>query len=322
MRTGTAKDRILQVLEDGEGPLCDDCLVGPAEVSRRNYVYHVCQQLQESGDVNRRKERCVTCGKVKNVTWLDDLGKDGQGGWSHEWRFPRSRWPLEEHLSALDEGFAGYIGACGEDRIFTGPSVYFYERVVQETRDRSSPGSLMGDSSFHELVYATLTSWGMHRMGPGGAKLGPFDAFSAGLDGIIEAVGPWWGESILEIDYTEAQQVAEELGKVVEIPSLIASEAPLVTNAKTLHFLLPDLVPPIDRSYTGRFFYGPNTGRMLPGPAADRFEHMYNIFYRLADRNKETLHEVTGESYLCHGHAKGLDNAILGYVRTHEEIFD
>ena len=42
MTEGTAKQRILSLLEDHEGPLCDDCLVDPAEVSNRNYVNQVC----------------------------------------------------------------------------------------------------------------------------------------------------------------------------------------------------------------------------------------------------------------------------------------
>lgn len=95
----------------------------------------------------------------------------------------------------------------------------------------------------------------------------------------------------------------------------------MVTNAITLHFLLPDLVPPIDRSHAGRFFYGPSTGQVLPGPAAPRFEHMFRVSHRLAARNAETLRDVTGTTYLCPGHAKGLNNAIIAYVRAHDDIF-
>jgi hypothetical protein len=36
------------------------------------------------------------------------------------------------------------------------------------------------DQALVEAVYATLTSWGMHRIGPKGAKLVDFDAFKAG----------------------------------------------------------------------------------------------------------------------------------------------
>jgi hypothetical protein len=45
-----------------------------------------------------------------------------------------------------------------------------------------------------------------------------------------------------------------------ERPGISACGSPLVDNAKMLHFLLPGLVPPIDRTYTGRFFYGLHKG--------------------------------------------------------------
>ena len=53
---------------------------------------------------------------------------------------------------------------------FRGPSLYFHQRALAT---RESPSSL----PHLEYVYATLASWGMHRMGKGGSKMQPFTLF-------------------------------------------------------------------------------------------------------------------------------------------------
>lgn len=102
---------------------------------------------------------------------------------------------------------------------------------------------------------------------------------------------------------------------------LTASGAPLVANTKALHFLLPDLVPPMDRSYTGRFFFGPSKGLLMPGPASKNFEPMFSALHLLARRHADVLKASRDGSYLCMGHAKVLDNAIIGYVLSHPRLF-
>lgn len=81
-----------------------------------------------------------------------------------------------------------------------------------------------------------------------------------------------------------------------------------------LHFLLPDLVPPIDRRYTGRFFYGLNRGTQLPGGPRAVFEFVFPHFCGFARRHADAIRLATGRSYLLQGEAKVLDNVIVGYM--------
>ena len=53
---------------------------------------------------------------------------------------------------------------------FRGPSLYFHKRALATRKP-------LGSIQHLEYVYATLTSWGMHRMGKGGSKMQPFDVF-------------------------------------------------------------------------------------------------------------------------------------------------
>lgn len=238
------------------------------------------------------------------------------------WRHPRSKWPAEHHLITLDEEFERYFDVCNSRRIFSGPSVYFYARTIEFTRRAPAPAALAQNKGFHESIYATLTSWGMHRMGETvTAKLTEFEVFSKTLGRLLTSVDDLAGHSITELSDDEAVSVEKKLAPLVELAGITASDAPLVANTKTLHFILPDLVPPMDRTYTGRFFFGPNRGLLMPGPARKNFEYMFSALHKLARRHAQFLKAATGASYLCLGHAKGLDNGIIGYILTHPRHF-
>ena len=44
------------------------------------------------------------------------------------------------------------------------------------------------------------------------------------------------------------------LGTLIDTMKVVSNRARLVAGTKTLHHLLPDLVPPMDRAWTGVFF--------------------------------------------------------------------
>ena len=233
-------------------------------------------------------------------------------------RAPRSRWPAAKLLADLDREFEQSIGACAERAIFTGPSVYFYERTVNMVRSAKALRDLAGDDLFCEYAYATLTAWGMHRMGESVAtKLTDYPTFSAAVRSFLEEVEDLKGASICDLSDEEAAALTKRLAKLVEKPGITTSGAPLVANTKTMHFILPDLVPPVDRTYTCRLFYG----RMQPpGDAAEVFGAVFPLLAGLAKRHEATVKKATG-TYLCLGHAKALDNAIVGFVLNHPEHF-
>jgi hypothetical protein len=232
----------------------------------------------------------------------------------------RSRWDVHEHLAALDAGFDRWLDAFESRRIFSGPSVYFYQETVNLVRSAGSTADLRSSARLAELAYAALTSWGMHRMGGRVAtKLTEFPAFSAAVRDLVDLTADLSGRRITDLREGEIATATERLAGLVGRPGISASNAPLVANAKTLHFLLPDLVPPIDRRYTGRFFYGLNAGMGLPSGsegARTVFEAVFPHLCRLADRHRDKIRATGNDSYLCHGEAKVLDNAIVGYMLT------
>jgi hypothetical protein len=105
-------------------------------------------------------------------------------------------------------------------------------------------------------IYATLASWGMHRMGPRGAKLVGFDEFAASIGKQREKLFPLENLRMQDLTDPEAADVRAVLSDAVQAISASATDSRLVAGTKTLHHLLPDLLPPMDRRYTDGFSLG------------------------------------------------------------------
>ncbi len=128
---------------------------------------------------------------------------------------------------------------------FGGPSLYFHLRALDTRNDPCSTSHL-------EYVYATLASWGMHRMGPGGSKMQAFRKFQES----ILTLGPRIAEA-QKFNYNELDEQKWSILKGIFFGTdVMASGTKLVGNSKVMHHMLPNVVPPIDRSYTLRFLQG------------------------------------------------------------------
>lgn len=128
---------------------------------------------------------------------------------------------------------------------FRGPSLYFHQRAIETRRD---PGSL----THLEYVYATLSSWGMHRMGKGGSKMQSFETFHRSIEPLLDRL-----LEAQRFDFREMNEIKWALLKdIFKGINIMASGTSLVGNSKVMHHMLPNIVPPIDRNYTLRYLRG------------------------------------------------------------------
>ncbi|MFQ5800635.1 MAG: hypothetical protein ACE5HH_02800, partial [Candidatus Hydrothermarchaeales archaeon] len=85
---------------------------------------------------------------------------------------------MDGRVGQLVSGFDEYIEFFDKSNLFTGPSWYFHLRTMMHLRNVQLPNILFNEEDpFYELLYATLASWGMHRMGSKGAKLVEYETF-------------------------------------------------------------------------------------------------------------------------------------------------
>ena len=88
---------------------------------------------------------------------------------------------MEARVDELIERVEECLNKFDEANVFTGPSVFFHVETLRQRRSHASLRTAIIDRSLLVSIYATLTSWGMHRMGPGGAKLVAFDLFAGSI---------------------------------------------------------------------------------------------------------------------------------------------
>ncbi|HCO95547.1 MAG TPA: hypothetical protein DIU00_16630 [Phycisphaerales bacterium] len=138
-----------------------------------------------------------------------------------------------------------YHQAYYESETFRGPSLYFHQRSLETRKSKKTLTHL-------EYVYATLVSWGMHRMGNGGPKMQSFDTFRQSIELLKDKIA-----EAQNFDFREMNGHKWALLKdIFERINVMASGTTLVGNSKVMHHMLPNVVPPIDRKYTLSYLRG------------------------------------------------------------------
>lgn len=217
---------------------------------------------------------------------------------------------MEQQINALAKDFAGCLEFFDRSDLFVGPSRYFHHKVLERRASHDSIGSLLGDDLFFEFLYATLTAWGLHRMGPGNTKLRRIDEIKSSFRqqaANLEVLAPL---TITSLAPEKAGAVITKIWSVLSALRISIAEAQIVANSKALHHVLPRLVPPIDREYTFKFFYGRGN---LSVPEQDAFLEMYMAMNRLAFANQKTITSLIGKGWHTN-EAKVIDNAIVGFM--------
>lgn len=154
----------------------------------------------------------------------------------------------DTNFNFLKENYSNYLkelASIGND--FGGPSIYFHNRALEEKSK-----NFLADTHL-ENIYATLVSWGMHRMGETSTKMVNYGIFKKS---ILDQK-----ENILKLKDFKAENIAERKNEIIQELRQICfsfkvsiSNSKIVGNSKALAHILPDLIPPIDRQYTIRFF--------------------------------------------------------------------
>lgn len=216
-----------------------------------------------------------------------------------------------------------FTGSYEEFCSFGGPCVYFHDECLRAGAEEFL-------SRRHvEMLYATLTAWGMHRMGDPTktkTKLTHWERFSGSIlaeRDVLERFRRYKMIEMSEIEYAEAVLALKPTYRRLK---LSVSNATVVVNSKALFHLFPDLIPPIDRQYTVRFFtQAPERWRdrkgkfqivSLPTGLDQQFDLFRDIclrMKRLADRIEPAILEAESRDHRL-GAPKALDNAIVNYV--------
>jgi hypothetical protein len=217
-------------------------------------------------------------------------------------------------LESLVGNFSHFVRSFDARQQFSGPSVYFHIKTLGVAACHSTPVEALGDDLFFDHLYATLASWGLHRMGPGNTKLGDLEELKASFRAQAEGIERLQQLRIERLSPDEVHAVTQAAWKVMANLRVGVGETLLVANSKALHHLLPALIPPIDRNYTLEFFVGRRY--IYSGRDADYFELIYPLFHEIAVRCLSDIRECLAEPSggMNTSVTKVIDNAIVGFM--------
>ena len=144
--------------------------------------------------------------------------------------------PFEQQIADILANAETYHRAYYQAERFGGPSLHFHRRSLATRSPEVTEQHL-------EYVYATLASWGMHRMGKGGSKMQDFGTF-------CHSVAPFRGRIALAQKFNLSAMTNHDWDTIKEVfcgIRIMATETRLVGNSKVMHHMMPNVVPPIDR---------------------------------------------------------------------------
>lgn len=177
-----------------------------------------------------------------------------------------------------------------------------HRRTIELRRELGSVDAAVHDPAFLESLYATLTAWNMNQRA---AKLVDPPQFAEALQKVAPRLAPFEKDTIENVDGPSmASRLCEWMNELDTSPVMNR----VVTATKTLHHLLPDLVPPMDRAYTRVFFHW-HMQQFQNNPKGFLLD-TYPRFVRIAKTVKPA--RFVGDGWRT-SRTKLLDNAIVAY---------
>ncbi len=184
-----------------------------------------------------------------------------------------------------------------------------HRRTVARRRTHDTVREALADDELLEMLYATLKKWGI---GVRASRLVPLDAFRGELRCYVSELEVLDGQ-LIEDAAVDVQVAADALWKLIAVLEVVENKAKIVACTKTLHHLLPDLVPPMDRAWTGLFFDWSVADFQYDQETI--FKQGFSELARVAQTTRPS--RLVGEGWrTCP--AKIMDNAIIGYCLAHD----
>ncbi len=156
---------------------------------------------------------------------------------------------IKARTAKLIGGFESYVQAYDDHVPFTGEQLTSHRRTTDLRRRAGSVSAAVEDPEFVTSLRKTLLAWGVGRRA---SRLVPEAEFAAALQAVaphLKALEPLTinGRSL-------PHDMADVLWQIIESLGVVMNKAKVVAGTKTLHHMLPELVPPMDRAWTGFFF--------------------------------------------------------------------
>jgi hypothetical protein len=215
---------------------------------------------------------------------------------------------LRRRVTEVTVRFDELVGLYDQEVPFRRSGQYeFHRRTIDRRRALGSASAAIEDAVFVASLYGTLQKWGIGRRA---SRLVPLEDFGKRLQFCGSALADLDGLSI-EDDALDVGGVTAQIETLINRLGIVENKSLIVAGTKTLHHILPDLVPPMDRRWTGEFF------GWLPTDPQKRQTAILAIAYRafaeIAQAAKPS--RLVGAGWRT-SLTKLLDNGVIAYCMT------
>jgi hypothetical protein len=194
----------------------------------------------------------------------------------------------------------------------SGHDLSSYLKIINAHRSVRNISQLIENDDFIRTIYETLKLWNMNQQG---AVLQPYEIIKESIFNCQEYLNEIYGIQLNAISVKELSNLKDTLFLLFRDLKIMRSSRRIVGVSKTMHFLLPDLIMPIDGKYTMKALFGYNK---LSTTAAAEFDDMFYIlrkFHNLAYKFKLSFNECSQTGWNT-SVPKLIDNAIIGITNN------
>lgn len=224
----------------------------------------------------------------------------------------------EERLSPIEENrekFFFYVDECNRHYRF-GHDLKLYREIIDMHRTGNDLDSLLNNENFCIKIFSTLEAWNMNQRR---ARLTSLENF---IDSILAQRSNLTKLYPYKLSSIEKDLIDLEIIGLMEVVFLnlkvMKSKRKIVGVSKAMHFLVPDLVIPIDGTYTMLYFYGYNKYSTNAQGEFNMFKDIFVKIYKIAKRLELTQDDVDNKDWNT-SITKLIDNAIIGFFKHYEK---
>jgi hypothetical protein len=215
--------------------------------------------------------------------------------------------------TASRERFFYFISKCNEHYRF-GHDLVLYRKLIESHRKYANLEKLINDDTFLSNLHQTLEKWNMNQRGAQLASIGDLKNSVRFLkDHLIKL----YQYKLIDGIDNKLNTLKEILEKIFFNIKVMESKRKIVGVSKALHFLLPDLVMPIDGKFTLPAFYGYNKISNTPEKEFTDFWEIFKETIYITELLELTSSDADGELWNT-SVPKLIDNAIIGLYKSEE----
>jgi len=210
-------------------------------------------------------------------------------------------------VSQLIKDFSVFLDVFLRDPPFHRPDqLGDHLQTINLRRQLGTASEAIASDEFLASLYSTLQAWGI---GQRGSKLVQIELFTDAIRMKVDEIVLLDGITIEQRTMTVVD-LADQLWNIISKLGIVENKATVVAGTKALHHILPDLVVPVDRTYTQEFFRWDN--QEFQYGQAKFFHTSFTSFARIARVVDLDQYQNNG---WCSSNTKTIDNAIVGFVK-------